>query len=484
MLWARGIQGTGIRADGKGMSEDLGVPGCPGCERLSRRVGELERRVEALQGQVEKLVALLEEARRAGKRQAAPFSKGPPKTTPKTPGRKPGSEHGPSEQRAVPTRVDEIIEAPLPSRCPCCRGRVVEDHVAAQYQTEIPLVRPLVRQIDVHIGRCESCGRRVQGRSPQQTSEALGAACSQLGPQAVGMAAWLHQELGLPYGKTAAVLQSAFGISVSAGGLSQALDRLAHRAEPSYAALLADVRRSAAVYPDETSARMNGQRWWLWVFVTAMTTVYVQRPSRGSDVVEEILGKDFAGLLGHDGWAPYDHLTAATHQQCLAHLIRRAKELLETARAGAVRFPRQVKTLLQDALSLRDRWEAGELSERGFSIIRRRLEGRLGCLLTMTLSHPGNRRFQEHLAHHADDLFTFLYENVEATNWPAEQAIRPAVRFRKTSGGHRSPAGARTRDVLLTILCTARKRGLDVLHLLAEMLCSPTPVLIPAAGRA
>jgi transposase len=278
------------------------------------------------------------------------------------------------------------------------------------------------------------------------------------------------------------VLERVFGITVSAGGLSQALDRLARRAESGYAALTDQVRRSAAVYPDETSARMNGQRWWLWVFATTMTTVYAQRPSRGTDVIEEILGRDFAGLLGHDGWAPYDQLTEATHQQCLAHLIRRAKELLETASPGAARFPRQIKVLLQDALRLRDRHEAADLSERRFSRARRQLEIRLGQLLQRTLSHAGNRTFQEHLANHADDLFTFLYENVEATNWPAEQAIRPAVRFRKTSGGHRSPTGARTRDVLLSILCTARQRGLDALQLLAEMLRSRCPVLVPAAA--
>lgn len=458
------------------MSEDLGVPGCPGCERLQRRVDALEERLRRLE-------KVLEEAQRAGKRQAAPFSKGAPKAKPKQPGRKSGPDHGPSTQRAVPTRIDEILEARLPSRCPSCRGHVVEECVQVQYQTEIPEVRPHVRQFDVHVGRCNSCGQRVQGRHPQQTSDALGAACSQLGPRVIGYSAWLHQDLGLPYGKTAAVLERAFGISVTAGGLVQGLARLARRAEPSYAGLVRELHSSSAVYPDETSARMNGQRWWLWVFATTMATVYVQRPSRGSDVVEEILGDDFAGLLGHDGWAPYDQLAEATHQQCLAHLIRRAKTLLETATAGAVRFPRKVKSLLQDALRLRDRWEAGELTDHGFTRIRSQLEKRLGRLLEMTITHAGNRRFQEHLANHADDLFTFLYEDIEATNWPAEQAIRPAVRFRKSSGGHRSAAGAWTRDVLLSILCTARKRGIDPLLFFAQLLRSPSPLALPAGAR-
>lgn len=98
----------------------------------------------------------------------------------------------------------------------------------------------------------------------------------------------------------------------------------------------------------------------------------------------------------------------------------------------------------------------------------------------MHITHEGNRKFQNHLDKHADEILTFLYEDVEATNWRAEQAIRPSTRFRKTSGGHRSPQGARTRDVLLTLFQTARQRGLDPLPLLARMLRSNGKgVLIP-----
>lgn len=458
-----------------------GVPGCPGCKELSKAVRELERRIEAQQRQIDALAAALEGSRRAGKRQAAPFSKGKPKVEPKKPGRKPGKDYGKAERRAIPRQVDEVLDAPLPHQCADCRGAVVEDRVEKQYQTEIPPVKPLVRGFDVHVGHCERCGKRFQGRHPQQTSDALGAAASQLGPRVVAFSAWFHQVLGLPYGKASDLLSEVYGIDVTPSGLAQAHARLARRGSPAYDRVLDEIRQSAAVYPDETSARMNGQRWWLWVFATTLATAYVQRPSRGFDVVEEILGKDFAGLLGHDGWAPYDKLTEATHQQCLAHLIVRSKELLETATRGAVRFPRKVKGLLQDALGLRDRWEEGALSEHGFRVARGKLEKRLERILAMHVTHEGNRKFQNHLDKHADEILTFLYEDVEATNWRAEQAIRPSTRFRKTSGGHRSPRGARTRDVLLTLFQTARQRGLDPLPLLARMLRSNAKgVLIPA----
>ena len=227
-----------------------GVPGCPGCKELNKRIQELERRIDTLQRQVDKLVGALEKSRRAGKRQAAPFSKGKPKAEPKKPGRKPGKDYGRAGRRAIPRQVDEVLDAPLPHRCTDCAGAVVEDRIEKQYQTEIPPVKPLVRGFDVHVGHCERCGKRFQGRHPQQTSDALGAAASQLGPRVVAFSAWLHQVLGLPYGKASDLLSEVYGIDVTPGGLVQAHARLARRGGPAYDHLLDEIRQSAAVDSD------------------------------------------------------------------------------------------------------------------------------------------------------------------------------------------------------------------------------------------
>lgn len=442
-------------------------------------VRRLERENGRLRAEIEKLTRLLEEARRAGKRQAGPFSKGDPKPEPQRPGRKAGAAHGPSAFRPVPERVDEVYDAPLPAACAGCGIALVEERVAAQYQTELPRVKPLVRRFDVHVGFCPCCGKRAQGRHPLQTSDALGAAGSQLGPNALALAAYLNKVGGMPYGKVTAFFGAAFQIRFSCGGLARALHRLAGKCEPTYQGFLSELRESPVVYPDETSMRVAGQRGWLWVFVTARVTVYVQRMSRGTDVLEEVLGLDFAGTLVHDGWAPYDQLEQATHQQCLAHYLRRAHELLETATRGAVRFPRAVTALLQDGLALRDRREADEISPHGLAVARGRLESRLGRLLDADVTHQGNRLFQGHLARHRDDLFTFLREpGVEATSWPADHATRPAVLFRKVSGGHRSQRGAHTHDVLTSIHRTCAQRAADLVALLVAALCAPQPRIL------
>ncbi len=145
----------------------------------------MRQEVADLKGQVEQRRRALEQSQRAGKRQAAPFAKGPPKEQPKTPGRKAGDAHGPHGHRPPPPPepIDECHEAPLPDACPHCGGRVTETEVVQQYQTEIPC-RPLRRPFNIHRGQCRACGAAVQGRHPLQTSDALGAAASQVGPDA------------------------------------------------------------------------------------------------------------------------------------------------------------------------------------------------------------------------------------------------------------------------------------------------------------
>ena len=116
---------------------------------------------------------------------------------------------------------------------------------------------------------------------------------------------------------------------------------------------------------------------------------------------------------------------------------------METATRGAVRFPRAVKGLLQAALALRDRRDAEELSPHGLRVAQGRLGARLDRLLAGAFTNEANQRLAKHLVNHRDALFLFLQRpDVEATNWPAEQAIRPAVVNRKSCGGNRSWHGA------------------------------------------
>ncbi|HMC11060.1 MAG TPA: IS66 family transposase, partial [Pirellulaceae bacterium] len=425
---------------------------CLNCVRLEREVAELR-------AQVKHLTRLLDEQRRAGKRQAAPFAKGPPKPEPKKPGRKPGKDYGTKAHREPPQQIDEVHDAPLPDQCPDCGGAVAETYIDQQYQVEIPR-RPIHRQFNIHIGCCQKCRRRVQGRHPLQTSDALGAAAAQLGPDAQAAVVEFNKQAGMSHGKISRVFQTLFGISLTRGGSTHVVLRAARRCQPVYKSICETIKASPWTVLDETGWHVGGTNAWLHDLVGPDATAYVIDPTRSSQVAERILGRDYAGVMIHDGWSPYDTFPNARHQQCLGHLLRRCDELLETARRGAVRFPRCISELLRGALDLRDRHQAGKLSTHGLAVLTGRLHNRLLDAIYPSKSNEANEIFAQHLWNHKDDLLTFLkFPTLDATNWRAELAIRFGVILRKVWGGNRTWIGARTQAVLMSVWRTCWQRG-------------------------
>ena len=91
----------------------------------------------------------------------------------------------------------------------------------------------------------------------------MGSAASPLGPRAVALATQLNKGLGLPYGKTAAILEQAFGLAVTRVGLCQAIVRVGRKAEPTFRRLVEQVRASPSVTPDETGWKVGSRLWWL-----------------------------------------------------------------------------------------------------------------------------------------------------------------------------------------------------------------------------
>ena len=247
---------------------------CPGCRRLQEEVEALREENQALRAHNRRLERQLEDAERAGKRQAAPFSKGSPRSKPRKPGRRPGAAYGLRARRPAPEHIDETVEVVLPQVCPDCGGGVEpQQRVADQYQTEIPPIRPHVTRFRIHLGTCRDCGKAVRGRDPRQTSDATGAAASQLGPQAVAVATHLNKGLGLSLEKCCELYETVFGITLSRSGLYQALHRLACAAEPTYNSLVDSIRASPIVSPDETGWKVGGHLQWLCDWVCAARRV-------------------------------------------------------------------------------------------------------------------------------------------------------------------------------------------------------------------
>ena len=165
------------------------------------------------------------------------------------------------------------------------------------------------------------------------------------------------------------------------------------------------------------------------------------------------------------------------------HLLRRCKDL-QAAHPDSP-WAGEVQAVLQDGLALRDRCRAGDISEHGLATARGRLVARLGRLLDTAPPLAAAQRFAKHLANEFPAVFLFLCDpSIDATNWRAEQAIRPAVVTRKVCGGNRTRKGADTQQVLASVMRTARQRRPDPRALFTTMLCARAPVVPRSACAA
>ena len=321
-------------------------------EQLEREVASLQRRldrslseIDRLEQEIARMQKLLEEAVRKKKRNTAPFSRDNPKPNPKTAGRKSGDQYGQQATRPAPLRVDEQIAVPLPACCPHCESKVIGRDTKAQYQEDIVRVT-LVRRFDVEVGVCTGCGRRVQGRHPLQTSDALHVGQVQIGPEALSLAALWNKEMGMSHERVARSLQLGYGLTVSRSGICRALERLGNLAAPTYDQLKASLRHSPFNGLDDTGWRVGGRLQNCRVIGNESVTVYLIEPHRGFAEAAAVLGADYDRFLVHDGARTWYGFLQAFHQTCLAHPIRRCRDLLKFLTGRARQFPQAVLDLL------------------------------------------------------------------------------------------------------------------------------------------
>jgi transposase len=436
-----------------------------------QRIAELEKQLAQALVIIQKLQKEVEELKRAGKRQAAPFARRKWVERPKKSGRKKGQ--GQFAHRAKPTikQITETKTAKLHG-CPECGGKVCEIHKHDQYETDIPLIEVKTTHFITYSGYCRECHKRVRSRHPDQTSQATGAAGVLVGPRAKALAVDLKHRLGVSYGKVSEVLQDAFGLQVSRSGWCQSDQKLSNTAQPVYEALLEMIRQCSVVHADETSWRIGTLAAWLWVFTNREATVYVIRANRSSDVVIDVLGQEFKGILASDCFLAYDEkrLSAWLKQKCVSHLLTDLKEMKEGKSGRALQFARQMTLVLQEALALKR--QKSSLDPFTFFQRARDLETRLDALVApqRRLRDRDNARFAKRLRKHRPHLLRFLYVNeLEATNNLAERMLRPALITRKTNGCHRSRPGAATHAILSSVLVTCRQHSIPILDYLVAL---------------
>jgi transposase len=443
-----------------------------------QRMAELEEQliqalklIEKLKKQNDLLHSEVEELKRAGKRQAAPFARRKLVEHPKRSGRKAGQGKFTRREQPAPKRVDQTKKARLHG-CPQCGSRLSDIHKHEQFVADIPKIQPIITRFVTYSGYCADCHQRVRSRHPEQTSQATGAAGVMVGPRAKALAADLKHRLGGSYGKVSETLNDAFGLQVSRSGWCQADQRLAEAARPVYQDLIEVVQHSSVVHADETGWRIGILSAWLWVFANQEVTVYAIRDNRSSDVVVEILGRKFPGILASDCFVAYDdqRLKAWLKQKCLSHLLKDLKEMEESKTGRAVRFARDGTAILRAALILKA--EKPGLDPATFAQRAQALEAQLDILISRqrNLKDQDNVRFARRLRKHRPHLLRFLYvDGLDATNNLAERQLRPGVIIRKTNGCNRTRSGAQVHSILASVLVTCRQHSVPILDYMVSL---------------
>ena len=253
--------------------------------------------------------------------------------------------------------------------------------------------------------------------------------------------------------KTCTVLRRLCGLSLTPGGLSHLLVRVAGKVEAEYGQLVEQLRTSDAVFADETSWWVGGPGWWLWVFTTREgLTFYRVDEHRGSDVVRDVLGDEFSGILVSDCLSSYDPPAYRKHK-CIAHHLQAIRKARDRPDMEDPSYLDAWKALFQEVIALYH--ERASLSAERFAEEKARLEATTDRLLQQPCTQSSDVAVQNRLLKQQAHLLGCLDDPAaEPTNNRAERALRPAVIARKLSCGNKTETGRRCWQILASLAAT------------------------------
>lgn len=391
--------------------------------------------------------------------------------------------------RKQPTEFDRTVEVPPPSACPYCHSEHLEEcqDVREHTQEDIVLVAQTLRTLfRHHEAYCPQCAKRVVQWAPGQEGGAP------IGPTAKALAIYLRHDIGISVRKAQSLLQDLFSLSCVPASLFGFDRQGTRKAAPLYEDLAEKIRASALVHADETHLREDGVNHVVWFAGNEDLALFRIDPHRSGEAAQALLGKDFPGKLVTDGYAAYNAVGAKTHQSCLAHLIRHAKDLIAEIRnlpgqerhPAAREFCERAKLLFQEACQAPRELRAAEPDwELEAAELAKRFEERLDQICAGgPLSYDRAETFRKRLlGKERSQWFTFLrHPGTPPTNNLAERALRPIVLRRKVSFGTRSQEGSKNLAVLTSLLRTSRLQLRRPLEFLQTLLTQDTP----AASRA
>jgi transposase len=423
-----------------------------------------------------------------------PPSSDPPETPRRPPapptGRRRGGQPGhPPHQRAVvpPEQVDAVV-VHWPTHCRQCAaplaGEAVGEPVRHQV-TELPPVRAVVTEHQLQHVHCGACGTTTCAVLPGDVPAGA------FGPRLQATVAVLAGRYRLSRREVVGVCTDVLGAPLAVGSVDRLCQATAAALAGPVAALERAVQQAPHAHADETGWWEAGQRRWLWVVVTTLATVFTVAPSRGRGVIQGLLGEHFAGYLISDRWSAYTWVAPARRQVCWAHLKRDFQKLVDYGGPGraigraALRLLAGLFGAWADLRADPTEWARFVRRARQYQWrLRRVLEQGQRCECDKTVN------FCTALLKLWPALWTFVtVPGLEPTNNAAEQALRPAVLWRKGSFGTQCAAGNRFVARLLSVAATCKQHDRSLLAYLTAVCTAaqrgePIPSLLPVSPAA
>ena len=313
---------------------------------------------------------------------------------------------------------------------------------------------------------CKRCGKVYYAPLPPEVEKG-----GLVGPRLTALIGFLKGACHMSFSTIRKFLRDVVGVTISRSHLSNVLNKVSAALRETYEDLIRRLPEEARLNVDETGHKENRQRFWTWCFRAEAYTVFHIAGTRSSQVLWDLLGEDFAGVLGCDYFSAYRKYMrhcGILVQFCLAHLIRDVKFLTTLRDPDTVAYGQDVLDALRWLFHVFHRRE--HMSESAFAAAL--ADAREAVLAAALIDAPPAAEVQnlaDRFRLHGDAYFQFITTpGVEPTNNLAEQAIRFVAIDRHITQGTRSPVGRTRCERIWTILATCAQQGRSAFDLLRE----------------
>jgi transposase len=424
---------------------------CKQCLKKQQKINELEEEIISLKSRLRYQERTVKEGFFGS---STPSAKGPVKPNSQKEhqrnrgggkiGHKGHGRAGISEQDA-----DEVDRVGIGNVCPDCGGLLEDKGTRARTVMDCQPVKMKKLVYYLQRKRCPKCKKLISARVPSVFPKCL------YSNQLLTHVAVQHYI----YGNTLGQIEKQTGIGYSS--LVDAMHQLARRLKDVPNALIEAYRNAPVKHADETGWRTDGQNGYSWLFCTPDISIFRFRKSRSATVPKEVFGeKPLPGVLVVDRYNGYNKMPCPI-QYCYAHLLRTVQDLEKDfpENAEIKAFVEALAPQLANAVSLRTL----DITDGQFKRQAAKIKNEIINITNSQAKHPAIQKVQDIFREKAERLYHWADDRtIPADNNLAERQLRPLVIARKISFGSQSDAGAGTREILMTVLHTLKKRTTDV----------------------